>query len=109
MELNETAITDLFLTCDQGVLARAIIALDTTKIPELGWDETDIVLGKYLTTWARNKKTFTGTWLLKVRLLVIKYRFQMLAIAQEKSARKALKLETARLAAKKPIDGSSAG
>ena len=109
MELNETAMTDLFLTCEQDVLARAIVALDDTKIPELGWDETDIVFGRYMATWARNKKKFTGMFLLKARLLVIKYRFQMLAIAREKRARKALKLETARLAAQKPIGSSVAG
>jgi hypothetical protein len=88
MELSETTMTDLFLTCDQKVLGRAILALDNTNIPELGWDETDIVFGKYLATWARNGKKFTGTFLLKARLLMIKYRFQMSTIAREKAARK---------------------
>lgn len=104
MNLNETAMTDLFLTCDQAILGRAILALDSTKIPELGWDEEDIVFGRYLAVWAKNKKKFTGVFLLRARLLVIKYRFQMLTLAREKAARKSLKEEATRLVASNPVE-----
>lgn len=106
MENEETWITNLLLNGKPEVIERAILALHKATVPELGFDETDIVFGTYLASWVINKKKITGTFLLKARLMMIKYRFQLLAIIKEKGAKLALKLEASRKATRLELEAA---